>query len=69
MLTFVDYNHRNCKSKWVEGIDDRQHLSRKIISHEISGFHLHAMQLRLVGTNDYTIHKGLEVQISNEAKY
>ncbi|XP_060846286.1 zinc finger MYM-type protein 1-like, partial [Rhopalosiphum padi] len=66
---FVDYNHRNFKSEWVEGIDDWQHLSQKIISHEISGPHLDAMQLRLVWTNNCTIDKELEVQISNEAKY
>ncbi|KAL4153502.1 hypothetical protein QTP88_001335 [Uroleucon formosanum] len=52
-----------------EGIDDWQDLSQKIISHEISGPHLDAMQLRLVWTNNCTIDKELEVQISNEAKY
>jgi len=44
-------------------------LSQKIISHEISGPHLDAMQLRLVWTNNCTIDKELEVHISNEAKY
>jgi len=56
--------------EWIEGIDDWQHLSQKVKTHEQNSLmHLEATKTRVIWIKNGTIDKELENQISNEAKF
>jgi len=66
---FADRRGIMFKTNWINGKDDWQHLTQKIIKHEVSKQHIEAMKLRLLwAKNNNTIDKKLEQQTFAEAQ-
>ncbi|KAL4097878.1 hypothetical protein QTP88_022581 [Uroleucon formosanum] len=66
---FANRSNSSFTPEWIDGINDWQHLSQKVKSHEQNSLiHLEATKLRTVWLKNGTIDKELETQISNEAK-
>ncbi|KAF0708284.1 zinc finger MYM-type protein 1-like, partial [Aphis craccivora] len=67
---FANRSNSSFTPEWIDGINDWQHLSQKVKSHEQNSLiHLEATKLRTVWLKNGTIDKELETQISNEAKF
>lgn len=66
---FADRKGIMFKTSWINGIDDWQHLTQKIIKHELSKQHVKAIKLRSLWTKNKTIDKELEKHVSAEAQF
>lgn len=66
---FADRKGIMFKTSWINGTDDWQHLTQKIIKHELSKQHVEAMKLRSLWTKNKTIDKELEKHVSTEAQF
>lgn len=66
---FADRRGIMFKTNWINGIDDWQHLTQKIIKREVSKQHVEAMKLRSLWSKNNTIDKKLELQICAEAQF
>lgn len=66
---FADRRGIMFKTNWINCIDDWQHLSQKIIKHEVSKQHVEAMKLRSLWSKNNSIDKKLELQICAEAQF
>lgn len=66
---FADRRGIMFKTNWINGINDWQHLTQKIIKHEVSKQHVEAIKLRSLWSKNNTIDKKLEQQICAEAQF
>jgi hypothetical protein len=66
---FADRKNHKLKLNWINGINDWQQLTQKIIKHENCTQHVEAIQLRIIWLKNGTIDKNLEKHISEEAKF
>lgn len=66
---FADRTNVKLKLNWINGINDWQHLTQKIIKHENCIQHVEAMKLRIIWLNNETIDKHLEKHVSKEAEF
>ncbi|ODM87323.1 Zinc finger MYM-type protein 5 [Orchesella cincta] len=55
------------RSEWTNGIDDWQHLSQKIITHETSMSHIQSMKSRIDYEDNKTIKSSFDREILREA--
>jgi len=66
---FADRSYKHYNATWVYGIDDWQHASQKIYTHDTSVQHIEAIKIRCLWAKNQVIEKELENQISEEAAY
>lgn len=66
---FADRKSPKLKLNWINGLNDWQHISKKIKVHEISNQHIEAIKIRMIWLKKQTIDSKLEEQISEEAKF
>lgn len=64
---FGDRGSPHFRPEWVNGIDDWQHLTQKIVRHETSITHIQAMKSRMDYSENKTILAAMDKQIIQEA--
>lgn len=64
---FANRTYGNFKSEWINGINDRQHLSQCIQRHETSIQHFDALKVHNLWVKNQTVDANLERQYSEEA--
>ncbi|ODM90399.1 Zinc finger MYM-type protein 5 [Orchesella cincta] len=64
---FGNRNSPHYRSEWTNGIDDWQHLTQKIITHETSMSHIQSMKSRIDYEDNKTIKSSFDREILREA--
>ncbi|XP_025419683.1 uncharacterized protein LOC112690005 [Sipha flava] len=66
---FANRNQKGFKNNWIVGINDWHHMNDKINDHEKSQTHIYASSVRLHWSENKTINRHTEEQISKEADF
>ncbi|KAL4153437.1 hypothetical protein QTP88_001270 [Uroleucon formosanum] len=66
---FANRSQKGFKNNWIVGINDWHHMNDKINDHEKSQTHIYASSVRLHWSENKTINRHTEEQISKEADF
>jgi len=66
---FANRSQKEFKNNWIVGINDWHHMNDKINDHEKSQTHIYASSVRLHWSENKTINRHTEEQISKEADF
>ncbi|KAF0707458.1 zinc finger MYM-type protein 1-like, partial [Aphis craccivora] len=66
---FANRSEKGFKNNWIVGINDWHHMNEKINDHEKSQTHIYASSVRLHWSENKTINRHTEEQISKEADF